>query len=274
MFPSLPLGPLSLPTAQILALVAAWFGLSFMAQVGRRLHLDADMVWNLGTIGLAAGVIVARLAHAVQFWEVYRAEPLLLVSLRPGGLLLWPGVIGAVVAGYIYLIREGANPKPVAVAAIFGLLAGGAVLEISNFLTGAVVGTVSEPGDALWQGLALFGGASDMAASGGNVIRHPVALYRAIGMMAAVGGFLLWGNWNRPFRLAGQAVLAYALLRLGADGFAADMRLLGSVRITQVAALFLALGAAVVLAARAADNPHGQPQGEQDGTGSAPQGSV
>ncbi len=240
-----------------------------MAQVGRRLRLDPDMIWNLGTIGLAAGVIVARLAHAVQFWEVYRAEPLLLASIRPGGLLLWPGVIGATVAGYLYLIRVGADPKPVGVAAVFGLLAGGAVLEVSNFLTGAVVGAAGEPGGAMQGALALLGGTSDLASSGGSVVRHPVALYRAMGMMAIVGGFLLWGRWDRPFRLAVQTALAYALLRLGADGFAADAGLLGSVRVTQVAALIVALGAAGVLARGAGGAVHGQTSGGQEGVGSS-----
>ncbi len=248
MYPSLPLGPLSLPTAQILAIVAAWFGLSVMARVGRRLQLDPDMIWNLGTIALAAGVIVARLSHAVQFWSVYRAEPLLLISIRPGGLLLWPGLAGSLIAAYLYLIRVGTDPRPVGVAAVFGLLAGGVVLEISNFLTGAVVGTMGVPAGALSWFLSLTGGSFDAVLSQSSSIRHPVALYRAIGVMLIVGGYLVWGNWRRPGRLAGQAVLAFALLRLFADGFAADSRLLGSMRASQVAALIAAAGLAFVLA--------------------------
>ena len=271
MYPSLPLGPLSLPTAQILAIVAAWFGLSVMARVGRRLRLDADMIWNLGTIAFAAGVIVARLSHAVQFWGVYRAEPLLLISIRPGGLLLWPGVVGALIAGYLYLIRVGVDPRPVAIAAVFGLLAGGVVLEISNFLTGAVVGTMGvPPGTPSWL-LSFAGGSFDAVLSQTSSTRHPVALYRAIGMMLIVGGSLVWGNWGRPGRLAGQAVLALALLRLFADGFAADSRLLGSLRVTQVAALVAAAGLALMLA-RTVDR-QGQPQSagnsEEGGNSSA-----
>ncbi len=261
MYPSLPLGPLSLPTAQILAIVAAWFGLSVMARVGRRLQLDADMVWNLGTIAFAAGVIVARLSHAVQFWGVYRAEPLLLISIRPGGLLLWPGVAGALIAAYLYLIRVGTDPRPVGIAAVFGLLAGGVVLEISNFLTGAVVGTMGVPPGVLSWFPFLMGVSLDADLSQTSSIRHPVALYRAIGMMLIVGGFLVWGNWGKPGRLAGQAVLALALLRLFADGFAADSRLIGSLRLTQLAALTAAAGIALMLA-RTADR-EGQLLGEK-----------
>lgn len=248
MYPSLPLGPLSLPTAQILAIVAAWFGLSVMARVGRRLQLDPDMIWNLGTIAFAAGVIVARLSHAVQFWSVYRAEPLLLISIRPGGLLLWPGVVGSLIAAYVYLIRVGADPRPVGVAAVFGLLAGGVVLEISNFLTGAVVGTAGVPPGALSWVMAWIGSSYDAVLSQAAVVRHPIALYRAVGMMLIVGSFLFWGNWRRPVRLAGQAILALAVLRLFADGFAADSQLLGALRVSQVAALVAAVGLAFMLA--------------------------
>lgn len=261
MFPSLPLGPLSLPTAQILAIVAAWFGLSVMARVGRRLQLNPDMIWNAGTIALAAGVIVARLSHAVQFWDVYRAEPLLLVSIRPGGLMLWPGVVGALVAAYVYLIRMEVDPRPVGVAAVFGLIGGGIVLEISNFLTGAVVGTTGVPPDALswvpgWVVSSYEAFQTQPAAA-----RHPVALYRAAGMLLIVGGFMFRGSWARPGRIAVQAVLGLALLRLVADGFAADTRLLGPLRLSQMLALIASVGLAFVLAQSADSDRSFQAEG-------------
>ena len=248
MYPSLQVGPISLPTAQILALVAAWFGLSVMAQVGRRLRLDPDMVWNLGTLALAAGLIVARLSHAVQYWVVYAAEPLLLISIRPGGLLFWPGVVGALAAGYLYLIRKGVDPRPVGTAAVFGVLAGGAVLEVSYFLTGATVGVPGVPSAAMSSALTGIGKLAETLWLNSGEVRHPIALYRAIGMMLIVGGFLLWGNWKRPGQLAGQALLALALMRLFVDGFAADTSQLGPLRISQLVALVAALGLALALA--------------------------
>ena len=248
MYPSLQVGPISLPTAQILALVAAWFGLSVMAQVGRRLRLDPDMVWNLGTLALAAGLIVARLSHAVQYWSIYRAEPLLLVSIRPGGLLFWPGAIGALAAGYLYLIRKGVDPRPVGTAVVMGVLAGGAVLEVSYFLTGSTVGVPGTPPEAVSSALTGIGRLTEPLRLITGEVRHPVALYRAIGMMLIVGGLLLWGNWKRSGRLAGQALLALALLRLLVDGFAADASQLGPLRISQLVALVAALALALSLA--------------------------
>ena len=40
-----------------------------------------------------AGVVVARLWNAAQFWYIYAEEPLLLFSLRPSGFALLPGLI-------------------------------------------------------------------------------------------------------------------------------------------------------------------------------------
>lgn len=248
MYPSLPVGPLSLPTAQILALVAAWFGLTVMAQVGRRLQLDPDTTWNLGTLALGAGIMVARLSHAVQFWSLYRAEPLLLISIRPGGLLLWPGAVAALVAAYLYLIHQKIDPRPVAVAAVFGLLGAGAALDVSNFLTGAAIGTAAVPPAVISWALPWFGELFDALLLESGAVRHPVALYRAMGMMLIMGGLLLWGNWRRPGRLAGQAILAHALLRLFVDGFAADTRLIGSMRVSQLGAFAVALGMTLLLA--------------------------
>ena len=256
MYPSLSVGPLSLPTAQILAIAAAWFGLTVMAQVGRRLQLDPDMLWNLGTLALVAGLIVARLSHAVQFWGVYRVEPLLLISIRPGGLLFWPGAVAAPVAAYLYLIRKEVDPRPVGVAAVFGLLGAGAVLEVSNFLTGATLGIAGVPPAAMSWALNWLGDPVNAPLLEASAVRHPVALYRAMGMMLILGGFLLWGNWNKAGRLAGQALLAIALLRLIVDGFAADTRLFGPLRATQLGALAAALGLTLLLARTVnRDNP-------------------
>ena len=87
--------------------------------------------------------------------------------------------------------------------------------------------------------------------------------------MLIVGGSLAWGNWRKPGRLAGHAILAFALLRLFADGFAADSRLLGSMRTSQMAALIAAAGLAFVLA-RTADREGHLQTAETSGEGLSP----
>lgn len=260
MYPVIPLGPISLPTAPILALLAGWLGLDVMARLGKRLGLNSDDLWNFGLLCLVAGFIVARLWHVVQFWGIYREEPLLALSIRPGGLALWPGLTAAAVGGYGYLIWRQMDPVKVAAALSVGLLATGAVLNVSAFLTGATVGT---PSDLPWA-LPYF-----------EESRHAVALYRAAGLVVLAILLVKWGDFRRPGRVVLQAGLGYSLLRLVADAFLADAPLLGQFRRSQVVALLAALVFTLLLARpqRLGRQAHDHPEesvSQQGGAQTAP----
>lgn len=68
---------------------AAVLGLEVMARYGQRNGMSQDELWNVGLIALTGRLIVARLWNVVQFWAVYQAEPLLILSIRPSGFALW-----------------------------------------------------------------------------------------------------------------------------------------------------------------------------------------
>lgn len=243
MYPVIPIGPLSLPTAPFIALLAIWLGVGALARTGMKVKLDPDQLWNFGLLSLGAGFIVARLWHVVQFWAIYRIEWTLIFSPRPGAFAFWPGLIAAVVGGYAYLIWKRLYPVPVGAALAVGLLVAGGVLEVGAFLTSGTVGT---PSTLPWA-FAVF-----------DVTRHPVALYRSAGMFG-LAGLLFWGgNFTRPGRIVGWAVLGYALLRLLADGFLANAATISGIRITQFVALAVALGAVLMLSGSAFDEVEGQ----------------
>ena len=84
MYPTLPFGPASLPTAPILAILAVLVTLEIASRYGRKLGLHPDDVWNTALIGLAAGLIVARVWNVFQFCTSI-GEPSLIFSLRPSG---------------------------------------------------------------------------------------------------------------------------------------------------------------------------------------------
>ena len=238
MFPVIPIGPLSLPTAPFAVLLAIWLGLGVVGRVGRELKVDADHLWNLGLLGLGAGFIVARLWHVVQFWAIYRIDLLLIVSPRPGAFTFWPGFVAALIVAYGYLIWKRLDPVRVGAALAVGLLVAGGILEIGAFLTSSTVGT---PSDLPWA-IAVF-----------DVTRHPVALYRAAGMFVLAAALFWKGDFRQPGRFIGWAVLGYALLRLLADGFLADTATIGEIRVVQMVALSIALVVAFLLSRSGAD---------------------
>ena len=233
MYPSLPFGPISLPTGPVLAIFAAILALDVAGRFGRRVGLDPDDLWNVGLIALAVGLIVARLWNVFQFWPIYQAEPILIFSLRPSGFEFWPGVIAGAVGGYLYLLGRALDPVRVGAALALGGLAGGVILSVSGHATGAILGTLS---DAPWA-LPYFGEP-----------RHPVGLYRAVGL--ALLCLVIWmaADVRRPGRVIWLSVLGYSLLRLITDAFMETEALLGSLRLSQVLALLAALVATLALA--------------------------
>lgn len=239
MYPTLPFGPLQLPTAPILAIFAVMLALDVGGRYARRMGIDPDDLWNVGLIALAAGLIVARLWNVFQFWPIYQAEPILVFSLRPSGFEFWPGLAAALLAGYAYLLYRALDPVRVAAALAVGGLAGGMLLAVSGHATGAILGTKT---GVPWA-LTYFG-----------EMRHPAGLYQMVGL--AFLSIALWiaGDPARPGRVVLMAVLGYSLLRLITDSFVDNAELIGAFRRSQIVALAVALVASLALARRSA--PH------------------
>jgi phosphatidylglycerol---prolipoprotein diacylglyceryl transferase len=250
MYPTLPFGPLALPTGPVLAILAVILTLDIAGRYGRRLGIHPDDLWNVGLIALTAGLIVARLWNVFQFWYIYQSEPVLIFSIRPSGFEFWPGLVTAVIAGYVYLFRRALDPLAVAAALAVGAVAGSAVLGISGFATGTILGALS---DAPWA-LPFFG-----------ETRHPVGLYRALG--SAILCILLWvgANPKRPDRVLLQAILGYSLIRLVTDGFLAETAAIGSFRLSQVVALVVALLVVLMLARGDRVEPTGISENDTEG---------
>jgi prolipoprotein diacylglyceryltransferase len=233
MYPTLPFGPLALPTGPVLAIFAVILTLDIAGRYARRLGIHPDDIWNVGLIALTAGLIVARLWNVFQFWYIYQSEPILIFSIRPSGFEFSPGLIAALIAAYSYLLRRALDPVRVAAALAVGLVGGSIVQGISGYATGTLLGTIS---NAPW-GLPYFG-----------EMRHPTGLYQSLA--SAILVILLWVGTDarRPARTFLLAVLGYSLIRLIVDGFRVESALIGGVRVSQIVALAVGLVAVLLLA--------------------------
>lgn len=230
---SLPFGPFTVPTGPIFAMFAVVLALEVAGRMSRKVGVRSDDLWNTGLLGLLAALIVARLWTIIQFWDVYRTEPGLIVSLRPSGFAFWPGVAAFVVAAYANLLRQKLDPRRVAAALAVGMAAGAILINVSSWLTGAVVGL---PTDVPWAVRYFI------------EIVHPVALYRAVGLVLVV--VLGWATTTKPRagRTVWLVVLGFGLVHLISDAWVRDPALLGSLRQSQVLGLAAAVAASLMLA--------------------------
>jgi phosphatidylglycerol:prolipoprotein diacylglycerol transferase len=237
MYPTLPLGPFTLPTGPILAMLATIVALELAGRTGRRLGIHPDDVWNTGLMALLAGLIVARLWTIIQFFDVYRAEPLLVFSLRPSGFAFWPGVVAAVVVAFANMVRLALDPARMGASFAVGLVGGAILINVSAYLTGAALGAVT---DLPWAARYFIERV------------HPVGLYRAVGLALVLALLLLTLHRDRPLRTIWLSLLGSALVYLVADAWLRDPALLGAFRRSQVLALLIAVFSAVALALEAA----------------------
>jgi phosphatidylglycerol---prolipoprotein diacylglyceryl transferase len=193
MLPVLQIGPLAVQTYPLALLLAGWAALATGARLATRLGIEGDHIYNAGLSGLAAGLVVGRLAHVVAFWPAYRLEPSSIIGLNARAFLPWPGVLaGLAVSGY-YVYRHRLPLATVLDAAAPGGLLGMAIAQLGAWLAGLEPGA---PAGLPWA-IAEWG-----------VRRHPVQLYQ----VAALGVVMLvLRRQRRPGRAAWSALLGYGV---------------------------------------------------------------
>jgi thiol-disulfide isomerase/thioredoxin len=169
-------GPLALPILPLLlaaTLIAALFA-SRRAEAGQRARVES-ILYRI----MLSGVLAARLAFIVRYWDVYRPAPLGLLDLRDGGFFVWAGVAAGAGTGIWYLWRERALRQVL----LWSLLAGGAAGAI-----GSIVARIAQPPRT---GMALPGAAFSVL--GGGQMR----LDALAGKPVVIN---LWASWCPPCR--------------------------------------------------------------------------
>ena len=180
--------------------VGTWLAL----REARRLRLDEDRVVSLVLIVLVAGVLGARALYVLEHIEDFRGSYLGVLTLWQGGLTLYGGIAGGIVAGllaapYLRLPRwttADALAPSIALGTAFG--------RVGCFLNGCCYG---RPTDRPWG--VVFPSDSFAGLAYGAQPVHPAQLYFSA---AGLGVFLLaWGLRRRP-RVPG--VLFWGVLAL------------------------------------------------------------
>ncbi|MDH5750199.1 MAG: prolipoprotein diacylglyceryl transferase, partial [Rhodospirillales bacterium] len=163
-------------------------------------HRDVDdfIVW--ATLGIVIG---GRLGYVLFYnFDFYLSNPGAILQVWKGGMSFHGGLLGVVVATYLFVRKRGLDVLPfadlIACAAPIGLFLG----RLANFINSELYGRVT---DVPWAMVFPNGGAAS---------RHPSQLYEAglEGLVLFAILFILWRQESvrrRPGMLMGVFLIGY-----------------------------------------------------------------
>ena len=166
MFPTINLGPLSLPTPELILLLGFWLGSTFSERHAKRFNLDPLILEKALWITLLSGIIGARLSYVARSSFAFEGNLLAIISLNPDLLDPAGGIFISAAVGFLFLSKQQISGKAFldSLSPLLGVMA--IALSLSNFASGRGFGAAT----VLPWGIELWG-----------EIRHPVQVYYIIG---------------------------------------------------------------------------------------------
>ena len=167
------------------------------------------------------GVILGGRLGYVLFYQAgyYLQNPALILQVWQGGMSFHGGLLGVVVAGFLYTKRHSIAKLSAADIMALGVPPGLLLGRLANFINAELWG---RPTDLPWG--VVFPGDAAQTCQGvtGLCARHPSQLYEALLEGLILGGVLIWLVWRRgglktPGRIAGTFFAGYGLARFAVE---------------------------------------------------------
>ena len=210
-----------------------------------RLGLPADTAFDLVLIGAPLAILCARLYYVAFSWDYYAYYPAEIFAFRDGGMAIYGGVIGAVIAGAVYSKWKKIPFLKLADLAAPSLALGQCIGRWGNFLNQEAFGSaVHNPA------LQFFPVSVYIEGSGW----HYAAFFYESLWCGLIVLALLAGERKRLFKRSGDLFLSYvflyALERSVVEGLRTDSLYLGAFRVSQLISLAAVLLVTLLLAGR------------------------
>lgn len=205
MYPTLSLGPLTIPTAPLTIIIGLWLMMEVSERSARYHQQSRQHIYNLVFTGIIATFLGARLTFVALHWSAFQNNLWGIVWPLTNGYTGWAGLGLGLFALLLYARRHQLPLWPTLDTLAPGLLVGLMTISLADFLGGPGYGKTT---NVLW-GVEMF-----------SLRRHPVQIYELL-----VGGVALWLWWRltqtrQPVGMAflGSAA-AYSALRLFVDAY-------------------------------------------------------
>lgn len=113
---------------------AALVGLLLAIQEGKRFQIAPEFFMDLLLIGVPSAIVGARIYYVAFKWDDYRDNFVDVFKIWEGGIAIHGALIGAVVAGFIYIRKKGYSFWRIADICAPSLIAGQMIGRWGNFM--------------------------------------------------------------------------------------------------------------------------------------------
>ncbi len=204
----------------------------YCSYVTKREKENPEMLTDLLLCALPAAIICARTYYVIFSWENYKDNLADVFKIWEGGLAIYGGIIGAVVAAAIVFKIKKVNVLKMFDICCLGLLIGQAIGRWGNFINAEAYGYYTN---------SIFG----MSINGLNPV-HPTFLYESFWNAA---GFLILSHLNKKRPFYGFTFFSYLIWygfgRFIIEGMRSDSLYIGFMRVSQMVA-FLCIGIGII----------------------------
>lgn len=180
---------------------------------GRSQGIARETIYDLSFVILVSSLVGVRLAYVATHWSEFSGQWLRIVMINEGGLTLYGGILGALLAGWFFCRRKGLDFSRMADIMLPSVALGIGITRIGCFLAGCCHGHAC---DLPWG--VHFPEGAPATLQFGDVDVHPSQLYASAGGFLVFGLLLLWERWSwRPGETTGRFLLLYGAVRFLVD---------------------------------------------------------
>ena len=213
-------------------MIAIWIA----QREAKRTGQNPEQYLDLAMIGIAAGILGARIYYVIFAWDYYKDDLLSIFNIRQGGLALYGGIIGACIAVVIYSRKKKQNFSLLMDTASMSIVFGQIMGRWGNFFNREAFGDytnnlfamqlpvsavrANEITQKMWDHVVTVNGVEYIQV-------HPTFLYESLWNVGVLL-FLFWFRKRKKFN--GEVFLmyliGYGLGRIWIEGLRTDQLLL------------------------------------------------
>lgn len=213
-------------------MIAIWIA----QREAKRTGQNPEQYLDLAMIGIAAGILGARIYYVIFAWDYYKDDLLSIFNIRQGGLAIYGGIIGACIAVVIYSRKKKQNFSLLMDTASMSIVFGQIMGRWGNFFNREAFGDytnnlfamqlpvsavrANEITQKMWEHVVTVNGVEYIQV-------HPTFLYESLWNVGVLL-FLFWFRKRKKFN--GEVFLmyliGYGLGRIWIEGLRTDQLLL------------------------------------------------